>query len=58
MQFIPADFEAELKEVLTADFYDNFATALKATKEEYQKELPAAVTEQVVEKLLKFVSVK
>lgn len=58
MQFIPADFEAELKEVLTADYFEKYATALKATKEEYEKELPACVSEQVVEKLLKFVSVK
>lgn len=58
MQFIPADFESELKEVLTSDYFPKYASALKASKEEYEKELPASVSEQVVEKLLKFVSVK
>ena len=56
--FIPDDFEAELKEVLTADYFSKFEAAIKASKEDYPNELPATVSEAVVEKLLKFISVK
>jgi hypothetical protein len=55
---IPADFEAELKTVLTDDFFSKFAAAIKSTKEDFEKELPDQVTEKVVEELLSFVSVK
>lgn len=55
---IPTDFEAELKEVMTKDYFDKFTAAIKSPKEDFEKELPDHVTEQVVEKLLKFVSVK
>lgn len=55
---IPEDFEDELKEVMTAEFFPKFAAAIKSSKEEFEKELPDHVTEQVVEKLLKFVSIK
>lgn len=55
---IPADFEAELKEVLTAQFFSKFEKAMRATKEEFEQELPAEVSSEVVEKLMKFVSVK
>lgn len=55
---IPADFEAELKEVLTEEFFGKFSTAIKSSKDDFEKELPEFVSEQVIEKLLKFVSVK
>ena len=56
--YIPNDFEAELKEVLTDKYYPKYAAAIKATKEEYEKELPQEISAEVVERLLKFVSVK
>lgn len=55
---IPADFEAEIKEVLTDSYFSKFAAAIKAPKEEFEKELPEEVSAEVVERLLKFVSVK
>lgn len=55
---VPADFESEVKEVLTDKYYSSFAAAIKASKEEYQKELPASVSSDVCDRLLKFVSVK
>lgn len=55
---IPADFEAELKEVLTDKYYSGFSNAIKATKEEYKTQLPADMSGEVCERLLKFVSVK
>jgi hypothetical protein len=42
---IPDDFEAELKEVMTSDFFSQFAAAIKSPKEEFEKELPEHVTE-------------
>ena len=55
---IPTDFEAELKEVLTDNCYSGFANAIKASKEDYKSQLPANVTQEVCDRLLKFVSVK
>jgi hypothetical protein len=55
---MPTDFEVELKEVLTDEFFDKFSCAIKSSKDDFEKNLPVAVTEQVVEKLLKFISVK
>jgi len=55
---IPEDFKAELKQVLTDKHFSAFEKALTASKEEYEKELPAEVAKEVVDKLLKFVSVK
>ena len=55
---VPADFESEVKEVLTDQYYSNFAAAIKASKEDYQKELPTSVSSDVCDRLLKFVSIK
>ena len=55
---IPEEFAAELKQVLTDKHFSAFKKALAASKEEYEKELPAEVAKEVVDKLLKFVSVK
>jgi hypothetical protein len=54
---IPSDFAGELKEVLTTS-YSKFEAAIKATKEEYEKELPAEVQKEVVDRLIKFVSAR
>lgn len=55
---VPADFESELQEVLTKDNFDKFVSAISKSKDEFEKELPEQVSEQVVSKLLKFVQVK
>jgi len=55
---IPADFEDELKEVLTDQYYSSFGNAIKASKEEYQTHLPAHLTSEVCDRLLKFVANK
>lgn len=55
---VPADFESELKEVLTDNYFANFSDAIQATKEEFEAKLPKTVTSDVCERLLKFVSVK
>jgi len=55
---IPADFESEIKEVLTDKYYSQFAAAIKASKDEYQKELPDSISSDVGDRLLKFVAVK
>ena len=54
---IPTDHEAEIKEVLTS-YYPKFEAAIKAGKDEYEKELPAEVHQDVVDKLLKFVAAR
>lgn len=43
---------------MTNDFFEKFTAAIRSPKEDFEKELPDHVTEQVVERLLKFVSVK
>lgn len=55
---IPADFESEVREVLTEEYYSKFAAAIKSTKEDFQKELPDSISSDVCDRLLKFVSVK
>lgn len=55
---VPADFESELKEVLTDEYFANFSDAIQATKEEFEAKLPKTVTADVCERLLKFVAVK
>jgi hypothetical protein len=57
-QHIPADFEAEIKEVLTDAYFTKYQSAIKAKKEDYENELPAEVSADVIDKLIKFVSVK
>ena len=54
---IPPDHEAEIKEVLTS-YYPKFNAAISAGKDEYEKELPAEVHQDVVDKLLKFVAAR
>jgi len=54
---IPADHEAEIKEVLTS-YYPKFDAAIRAGKDEFEKELPAEVHQDVVDKLLKFVAAR
>lgn len=54
---IPADHEAEIKEVLTT-YYPKFDAAIRSGKEEYEKELPSEVHQDVVDKLLKFVAAR
>ena len=54
---IPPDHEAEIKEVLTS-YYPKFNEAISAGKDEYEKELPAEVHQDVVDKLLKFVAAR
>lgn len=56
--YVPADFDAEVQEVLTAKYYSHFSAAIKAKKEDFEKELPSEVAPEIIEKLLKFVSVK
>jgi hypothetical protein len=56
--FIPKDFEAELKEVMTDKYFSAFANAIKASKEEFKTQLPDNISKEVGERLLKFVSVK
>lgn len=55
---IPADFAAEIEEVLTSKYYPKFAEAIKAPKEEFEKLLPEEVSSEVIDKLIKFVQVK
>jgi len=55
---VPADFESELKEVLTSAYFSKFEEAIRAKKEDFEKELPEEVSTEVAEKLMKFVSVK
>ena len=57
-QHIPADFEAEIKEVLTSHYFSKYEAAIKAKKEDYEKELPDEISKEVADKLVKFVSVK
>jgi len=52
---MPKDFEADLKKALTAANYAKYDAAIKATKEEYEAQLPAKITVDSAEKLLKFV---
>jgi len=44
--------------VLTSDYFSKYEAAIKAKKEDYENELPAEVSQEVVDKLVKFVSVK
>jgi hypothetical protein len=55
---MPKDFEADLKKALTAANYAKYDAAIKATKEEYEAQLPAKITAESAEKLLKFVEDK
>lgn len=55
---VPSEFEAEIKEVLTDSNFAKFEAAAKATKEEYEKELPMNISSEVAERLLKFLSIK
>ena len=55
---IPADFASELEQVLTDKYYAKFEAAVKASKEDYEKELPDEVSSEVIDKLIKFVQLK
>jgi hypothetical protein len=55
---VPSEFEAEIKEVLSDSNFAKFEAAAKATKEEYEKELPKSISTEVADRLIKFLSVK
>jgi hypothetical protein len=55
---MPNDMEGELKKVLSAVNYSKYDAAIRATKEEYEALLPAKISEDECNKLLKFVASK
>lgn len=53
--FIPDVFETELKSVMSQDQLEKFKATMKVSKEEFDKELPEVLEEEVVTGVLKFI---